>query len=219
MKYSLLNKLTTPPATVDPVNTVDPLKSPRVVQITDDELKEYNEIPSVAYEMLDQLRCYVDLAVMFDDEYADLTSAGKDEFLSNYEIVDEAPQVLLKMYMPEKKCLFNIGLDLYEFLHNCLCIRKCFACDEVNIYEITELFKNVCTNAEEVTDKFLALCMFFELVDACDGVDGCEQMQAGARGVSGADSARGIRTKINVAKLIYACGLYEMTLNAKEKEE
>ena len=53
----------------------------------DNNYKEYNEIPNIQYEQLDQLRCYIDLAVLLQDEYFDLLHAGKEDFLTNYEQV------------------------------------------------------------------------------------------------------------------------------------
>ena len=57
--------------------------------------------------------------------------------------------------------------------------------------DLKELFGNVCTNSEEITNKFICLLMFFELVDINDNNT----------------------SNVDISKFIYACSLYETTLN------
>ena len=53
--------------------------------------------------------------------------------------------------------------------------------------DLSTLFKFVCTNNEEIKDKFITLLTFFELCDKHDEY-------------------------IDISKFLYACSLFEMTL-------
>ena len=81
--------------------------------------KDYSEVPTIKYEQLDQLRCYIDLAIMFEEEYNQLLGIGKEDFLSNYELVNDFIPSSINIV----KSYVNIGLDLNEFLQNSLIIK------------------------------------------------------------------------------------------------
>lgn len=146
-----------------------------------------NEIPSIQYEQLDQLRCYVDLAVLFEEEYISLLNSGKEQFLTNYEnienVLDEKTRNLIKNSIEEVNPWINIGLDLPEFLQNCMILQNTIPGSEVAIDELECLFKYVCENAQEITKKFICLLLFFELVEPAG-------------------------TNLNVERFKYACGLF-----------
>ena len=146
--------------------------------------KDYSEVPTIKYEQLDQLRCYIDLAIMFEEEYKQLLSNGKEDFLTNYEFVNDFIPSSIKI----NKSYVNVGLDLNEFLQNSLIIKNIIKTDEVLEEDLSTLFKFVCTNNNEIKDKFITLLLFFELCDKKDDI-------------------------IDVSKFKYACSLFEMTLN------
>ena len=179
MKLSLLNQLSTSQSTA---------KEPNYFT--------FNEIPTIKYEQLDQLRCYTDLAILFEEEYHELLSADKEQFLTNYEpVIDIVTNNTKKLF---NNCSFipyvNIGLDLYEFLHNSLIIKKVAVTENISINDIKTLFSNVCNNSEEITNKFICLLFFFELADMND------------------------QEYINISKFIYACNLYETILNNEQEQ-
>lgn len=178
MKLSLLNQLTN-------CNDESEVK---------EDLSNFNEIPTIKYEQLDQLRCYIDLAVLFFDEYTDLLNAGKEDFLTNYEHINDfvTPNIKKTFDILNYDPYINIGLELYEFLHNSLIIKKVSITEEISVDDLIALFNNVCINGEEITNKFICLLLFFELCDLKDN------------------------NMINIAKLIYAIELYELTLNNEQ---
>ena len=106
--------------------------------------KEYNEIPNIQYEQLDQLRCYIDLAVLLQDEYFDLLHAGKEDFLTNYEQVDDiVTPITKKMYKVLNMTPYiNIGLDLLEFLQNALLVKTIIthSSEIIQLNELSSLF-------------------------------------------------------------------------------
>ncbi|MBR2022240.1 MAG: hypothetical protein IJ997_00965, partial [Mycoplasmataceae bacterium] len=69
--------------------------------------KDYSEVPTIKYEQLDQLRCYIDLAIMFEEEYNQLLNNGKEDFLTNYEFVNDFIPSSIKI----NKSYVNVGLD------------------------------------------------------------------------------------------------------------
>jgi hypothetical protein len=146
--------------------------------------RDYSEVPTIKYEQLDQLRCYIDLAIIFEDEYNQLLNNGKEDFLTNYELVNDFIPSTIHIC----KSYINIGLDLNEFLQNSLIIKSIIKDDEVLEEDLNTLFKFVCTNNKEIKDKFITLLLFFELCDKKNNI-------------------------INVSKFKYACSLFEMTLN------
>lgn len=156
---------------------------------------EFNEIPNIQYEQLDQLRCYVDLAVLLQDEYFDLLHVGKEDFLTNYEQVDDiVTPSTKKMYKTLNITPYvNIGLDLLEFLQNALLVKTIIAHSNevIPMNELSSLFDNVCSNGEEIAKKFVCLLLFFELCTVDNNT-------------------------INTAKFVYACNLYESTLTKDE---
>lgn len=182
MKLSLLNQL----------------KDNKVSNDSDNDnnnYKEYNEIPNIQYEQLDQLRCYIDLAVLLQDEYFDLLHAGKEDFLTNYEQVDDiVTPSTKKMYKTlDISPYINIGLDLFEFLQNALLVKTIIihSNEVIPMNELSSLFDNVCSNGEEIAKKFVCLLLFFELCT----ID---------------------NNNVNTAKFVYACNLYESTLTKDE---
>lgn len=148
------------------------------------DIEDYSEIPTIKYEQLDQLRCYIDLAIIFEEEYIQLLNSCKDDFLSNYELVNDFLPKNIKI----DKSYVNIGLDLNEFLQNSLILKNTIPTDLVSVDDLNTLFSFVCTNSKEITEKFISLLMFFELADKNNEY-------------------------YDVSKFKYACGLYEMTLN------
>lgn len=182
MKLSLLNQLSTSQNEADEPNYFT-----------------FNEVPSVKYEQIDQLRCYIDLAVLFEEEYHELLSVGKEQFLENYEqVIDIIGSDTKKMFnIFSFKPYINIGLDLYEFLQNSLIIKRIVVTENISVNDLKELFGNVCTNSEEITNKFICLLMFFELVDINDNNTSI----------------------VDISKFIYACSLYETTLNTNEQSK
>ena len=123
--------------------------------------QDYNEIPTIQYEQLDQLRCYVDLAVLLQEEYHELLQCGKEDFLTNYEQVDDiVSQSTKNMYKNLNIHPYvNIGLDLFEFLQNAMIVKIIIerSNDNIPVNEFTSLFSNVCTNGEEIAKKFICL--------------------------------------------------------------
>ena len=164
----------------------------------DNNYKEYNEIPNIQYEQLDQLRCYIDLAVLLQDEYFDLLHAGKEDFLTNYEQVDDiVTPSTKKMYKTLNMTPYiNIGLDLFEFLQNALLVKTIIthSNEVIPMNELSSLFDNVCSNGEEIAKKFVCLLLFFELCTIDNN---------------------SVNT-VNTAKFVYACNLYESTLTKDE---
>lgn len=159
---------------------------------------DYNEIPTIQYEQLDQLRCYIDLAVLLQDEYHELLQCGKEDFLTNYEQVDDiVTQTSKKMYKNLNiHPYINIGLDLFEFLQNAMIVKIIIehSNDNIPINEITSLFNNVCTNGEEIAKKFICLLLFFELAS----VD---------------TQSNNI---INMSKFVYACNLASIAMKEQQ---
>lgn len=161
---------------------------------------DYNEIPTIQYEQLDQLRCYIDLAVLLQEEYHELLQCGKEDFLTNYEQVDN-------IITPSTKKMYknlnihpyiNIGLDLFEFLQNAMIIKIIIehSNDNIPVNEFTSLFNNVCTNGEEIAKKFICLLIFFELASVSE---------------INSDNI------INMSKFVYACNLANVAM--KEQTE
>lgn len=175
------------------VSLLNQLSNCEVSEKTED-LFTFNEVPSVKYEQIDQLRCYVDLSVLFFDEYNELIHAGKEDFLTNYEKVNDfIPSSIKDVFQTlNYDPYINIGIDLYEFLQNALIIKKISISEDISIGDLKTLFNNVCTNGDEITDKFICLLLFFELCDYKND------------------------DMINISKFIYASSLYEMTLNHNE---
>lgn len=159
---------------------------------THDIYNTYNEIPTIQYEQLDQLRCYIDLAVLLQDEYFDLLHAGKEDFLTNYEQVDDivSPSTKKMYNQLGVQPYINIGLDLFEFLHNANIVKTVIEHSDtsVNIDEFTSMFNNVCTNGEEIAKKFIALLLFFELASITNNV-------------------------IDTSRFVYACNLASVANN------
>ena len=145
--------------------------------------KDYSEVPTIKYEQLDQLRCYIDLAIMFEEEYKQLLGIGKEDFLSNYELVNDFIPSSINIV----NSYVNIGLDLNEFLQNSLIIKDIVKDEKILEEDLSTLFKFVCTNNEEIKDKFITLLTFFELCDKHDEY-------------------------IDISKFLYACSLFEMKL-------
>ena len=157
----------------------------------DNNYKEYNEIPNIQYEQLDQLRCYIDLAVLLQDDYFDLLHAGKEDFLTNYEQVDDiVTPSTKKMYKTLNITPYiNIGLDLLEFLQNALLVKTIIthSNEVIPMNELSSLFDNVCSNGEEIAKKFICLLLFFELASVSDNV-------------------------VNMSKFVYACNLASIAM-------
>ena len=84
----------------------------------------------------------------------------------------------------------NIGLDLFEFLHNANIVKTVIEHSDtnVNIDEFTSMFNNVCTNGEEIAKKFIALLLFFELASITNNV-------------------------IDTSRFVYACNLASVANN------
>lgn len=186
MKLSLLNQLKDSNNSDNSNNTSD-----------DKEYKNYNEIPNIQYEQLDQLRCYIDLAVLLQDEYFDLLHAGKEDFLTNYEQVDDiVSPTTKKMYKVLNMTPYiNVGLDLLEFLQNALLVKTIIthSSEVIPMNELSSLFNNVCSNGEEIAKKFVCLLLFFELCTIDND-----------------------NNNVNTSKFVYACNLYESTLTKDE---
>lgn len=153
------------------------------------------EVPSIQYEQLDQLRCYVDLAVLFEEEYISLLNAGKEQFLTNYENIDDVldgnRRDLIKKRIGNP--WINIGLDLPEFLQNCMILQQAIPGNDLAIEELECLFKYVCENAQEITQKFVCLLLFFELVEPGE-------------------------TTLNVERFKYACELLKSVLTSSNSK-
>ena len=162
---------------------------------SDINYSDYNEIPTIQYEQLDQLRCYVDLAVLLQDEYHELLQCGKEDFLTNYEQVDDVvTQTTKKMYKNLNIHPYvNIGLDLFEFLQNAMIVKVIIehSSDNIPFNEFTSLFSNVCTNGEEIAKKFICLLLFFELASVSDNV-------------------------VNMSKFVYACNLASIAMKEQQ---
>lgn len=160
----------------------------------DSNYTEFNEIPNIQYEQLDQLRCYVDLAVLLQDEYFDLLHAGKEDFLTNYEQVDDIVTSSTKNMYKTLNIIpyINIGLDLLEFLQNALLVKTIITHSNeiIPLSELSSLFDNVCSNGEEIAKKFVCLLLFFELCTIDNNSN----------------------NSVNTSKFVYACNLYESTL-------
>lgn len=160
---------------------------------------DYNEIPTIQYEQLDQLRCYVDLAVLLQDEYHELLQCGKEDFLTNYEQVDDiVSQSTKNMYKNLNiHPYINIGLDLFEFLQNAMIVKIIIehSNDNIPVNEFTSLFNNVCTNGEEIAKKFICLLLFFELASISDNV-----------------SETSSDNVVNMSKFVYACNLASIAM-------
>lgn len=158
---------------------------------TENNNQDYNEIPTIQYEQLDQLRCYVDLAVLLQEEYHELLQCGKEDFLTNYEQVDDiVSQSTKNMYKNLNIHPYvNIGLDLFEFLQNAMIVKIIIerSNDNIPVNEFTSLFSNVCTNGEEIATKFICLLLFFELASVSDNV-------------------------VNMSKFVYACNLASIAM-------
>lgn len=187
MKHSLLSQLKDSNNSDDNTNNTN--------NTNDTNYNDFNEIPNIQYEQLDQLRCYIDLAVLLQDEYFDLLHAGKEDFLTNYEQVDDIVTPSTKnMYKTLNMSPYiNIGLDLLEFLQNALLVKTIITHSNeiIPLNELSSLFDNVCSNGEEIAKKFVCLLLFFELCTVDNNT-------------------------INTSKFVYACNLYESTLTKDE---
>lgn len=166
---------------------------------TENNNQDYNEIPTIQYEQLDQLRCYVDLAVLLQEEYHELLQCGKEDFLTNYEQVDDiVSQSTKNMYKNLNIHPYvNIGLDLFEFLQNAMIVKIIIerSNDNIPVNEFTSLFSNVCTNGEEIAKKFICLLLFFELASISDNV-----------------SETSSDNVVNMSKFVYACNLASIAI-------
>lgn len=193
MKLSLLKRL-------EQNNKNITLDNSSTLENNKQDYTDYNEIPTIQYEQLDQLRCYIDLAVLLQEEYHELLQCGKEDFLTNYEQVDDiiTPSTK-KMYMSLNiHPYINIGLDLFEFLQNAMIIKIIIehSNDNIPVNEFTTLFNNVCTNGEEIAKKFICLLLFFELASVSE---------------INSDNI------INMSKFVYACNLANIAM--KEQTE
>lgn len=110
------------------------------------------EVIKLHYEEVDQLRCYLQCAVLLEDDFS-------DELEHNYEPLDfDSVEAIGR---PNVR--FNVGIDSFEFFENMKPFMKIIQ-PEMMVSQINDFFANVDSTPERSTDRLLLLLKFLEMI-------------------------------------------------------